>query len=122
GVWGSLWLALVHLRLGEERSVTVTFLTLAAAQLWHVFAQRQRGSRPFKNEITRNPYVWGALALCAGLLVLAVYLPPFAALLKLRDPGAAGWAIVVGMSAAPMFVGQVVREVLWRRSRGAHPA
>src|SRR5882724_4023782 len=115
GVWGALWLALVHLRLGEEQAVTITFLTLAAAQLWHVFNQRQRGSALFRNEITRNPYVWGALALCAGLLVLAVYFPPFAALLKLRDPGLAGWAVVLAMSLAPLVVGQTVRSILWRR-------
>jgi P-type Ca2+ transporter type 2C len=112
-VWGALWLALAHLRVGGERAVTITFLTLAAAQLWHVFDLRPRGSRLLDNDIVRNPYIWGALALCAGLLVLAVYFRPFAALLKLQDPGLLGWMVVVTMSLAPLVAGQVARAILW---------
>ena len=61
-------LALVHLWLGLEKqaAVTVTFLTLAFAQLWHVFNMRHPTSHLLYNEITRNSWIWAALALCAG--------------------------------------------------------
>ena len=70
--------ALHGLQMGAGRAVTVLFLTLAFAQLWHVFNMRSRGSSRCRNEITRNPFVWAAIVLCAGLLLAAVYVPPLA--------------------------------------------
>ena len=57
------------LRLQGEALVTVSFLTLAFAQLWHVFNMRGRGSGVFRNAVTRNPYVWMAVALCTAILL-----------------------------------------------------
>ena len=68
-------LALGPLGLRPAEAVTVSFLTLAFAQLWHVFDMREPGSPLLANEITRNPWVWGALALCSGLLLAAVAIP-----------------------------------------------
>jgi Ca2+-transporting ATPase len=50
----------------EARAVTLSFLSLVLAQLWHVFNMRDRGTHLIRNDITRNPYVWGALALCVA--------------------------------------------------------
>ena len=58
-----------------EEATTVAFLTLAMAQLWHVFTMRNPGSGWIRNEITENPWVWGALGLCIVLLLLAVGFP-----------------------------------------------
>jgi Ca2+-transporting ATPase len=107
-VLGALGLALILFGMGERQAVTVSFLTLAMAQLWHVFNMRERGSSLVNNEITRNPYVWGALALCVGLLLLAVYFPVLAQVLKLANPGLRGWSLAVGLSLIPMVVGQFV--------------
>jgi Ca2+-transporting ATPase len=109
-VLGALGLALAWLGMGEEGAVTVSFLTLAFAQLWHVFNMRDRGSNLFRNDITRNPLVWGALALCAGLLLLAVYLPGLAGVLKVVDPGGKGWVLVLTMSAIPLGIGQILKS------------
>lgn len=100
-------LALSHFKWGETRSVTVAFLTLAFAQLWHVFNMRDRSSGLIRNEVTRNPFVWGGLVLCAGLLVLAVYLPGLSTVLKITDPRPEGWALVLAMSLAPWAGGQL---------------
>ena len=82
-----------------------SFTTLALAQLWHVFSVRDPGSRPFRSQVARNPWVWGALALCVGLLLAAVYLPGLAAVLSVVDPGRTGWAVAVGFSLLPWAVG-----------------
>jgi len=108
-VFGALAWSLRGLGLGEERAVTVAFLTLAFAQLWHVFNLRAPGSALFANEVTRNPYVWGALVLCAGLLLATVALPPLAALLHLAAPGAAGWGVAAVMSLLPLALGQAAK-------------
>ena len=114
-VLGALALALGGLGFDDRQAVTVSFLTLALAQLWHVFTMRDRGSHPLRNDVVRNPWVWGALALCAGLLLAAVYLPGLAEVLGLVPPGARGWALAIGLSLVPWAVGMVLRS---RRGQG----
>ena len=99
-------LALFWLRLEAAAAVTVAFLTLALAQLWNVFNVRDADAGLFDNEVTRNPYVWGALALCLGLIGLAVWLPSLASLLGLPDPGPGGLALAAASSLAPLGLGQ----------------
>ena len=114
-VLGSLALALSWLQLTTRQAVTVSFLTLAFAQLWHVFNMRDRGSGLLLNEITANRSVWGALVLCTGLLLLAVYLPGLSGILKLSAPGGHGWALVAVMSLAPLTAGQIYAS--WPRRK-----
>jgi len=109
-VLGVLVLALVGLGMEQERAVTISFLTLAFAPLWHVFNMRDRGSRFLSNEVVRNRWVWGALVLCTGLLVAAVYMPGLNTLLKVKDPGLTGWGLVLGASLLPWLVGQIFRS------------
>ena len=61
--------------------------------------------------MTRNPYVWGALALCVGLLFGAVYVPEIADVMNVRSPSVEGWGIVALMSLLPLVVGQIVLAV-----------
>ena len=56
-----------------RQSVTVTFLTLAFAQLWHAFNMRSARAGLFVNEVTRNGWLWAALVLCATLLAVPPY-------------------------------------------------
>jgi len=109
-VLAALALALAR-GMDPEQAVTISFLTLAFAQLWHVFDMRDWRSALVRNEITENPYVWGALALCTGFLAVAVYGPVLPRVLDLHDPGRQGWLIVLGLSVAPMLVGQLVMIV-----------
>ncbi|MGD8329043.1 MAG: cation-transporting P-type ATPase [Acidobacteriota bacterium] len=105
-VLASLAIALYVLGYDRRRAVTISFLTLAAAQLWHVFNARQQDSSFLGNDVVRNPWVWGALALCAGLLAAAVYLPVLSTALRTSGPGATGWALVMAMSLLPLAAGQ----------------
>ncbi|MFO7769146.1 MAG: cation-transporting P-type ATPase [bacterium] len=109
GVLGALALALLWLELPRQQAITVSFLTLAFAQLWHVFNMRGSSSGFFRNEVTRNRYVWGALGLCILLLVVAVFVPPLAHVLHVEDPGWRGWGVVGLMSLAPIAAGLVTR-------------
>ena len=110
-----------ELGLEGDALVTVSFLTLAFAQLWHVFNMRGTGSPVFRNAVTRNPYVWMAVALCTAILLLAVYVQPLAAVLRIVSPDLAGWTLIVAASMAPLLVGIMVgafRAVMSRTSRG----
>ena len=118
--FGAMTLAHLWLQLDGRSVVTVSFLTLAFAQLWHVFNMRDPGSGWLQNEVTRNPWVWGSIFLCVALLVAPIYLTPLAHLLHLVRPDLDMWAIILGMSLAPIFVGQAAAQFLgWRRLRAS---
>ncbi|MBT8086082.1 MAG: cation-transporting P-type ATPase [Woeseia sp.] len=97
-----------------QLAVTVSFGTLALAQLWHVFNMRSVPSRFFMNEVSSNPWIWLALALCLVLTVAAVKVESFSSVLSLQDPGPAGWLLIVVMSLVPLLAGGPLR-VLMRR-------
>jgi Ca2+-transporting ATPase len=105
---GALVVARSWLMLPEREAVTISFLTLAFAQLWHVFNMRGPNSSALLNVVTANPFVWAALALCTALLLGAVYVPAIADLLKVVPPDGQGWSVALGMSLLPLFVGQLV--------------
>jgi Ca2+-transporting ATPase len=109
-VLGALWLALTWLGLEKQQAVTVSFMTLAFAQMWHVFNMRDRGSGFLRNDITRNPFVLSSLGFCTCLLLAGVYIPGLAAVLKVADPGMRGWMLVGGMSLLPWVIGQILKS------------
>ena len=105
-VLGAFALSLGPMGYAREPAVTVSFLTLAFAQLWHVFDMREPGSGVWRNQVTQNPWVWGALALCTGLLLAAVAFPGTREVLTLARLDPAAWALVLAASLAPTLLGQ----------------
>jgi len=100
--------ALQWLGFDTVRAVTVAFLTLGFSKLWFVLNLRDRGAKPWNNDIVRNPWVWGALALCSGLLLLAAWWPPLQSVLPTESPGWRGWLLILGASLAPALLGLFV--------------
>jgi Ca2+-transporting ATPase len=96
--------------MGAEEVVTMSFLTLAFAQLWHVFNMRELTSGIVRNEVTKNAYVWGALGLSALLVIGTVYLPGVSLALGTAPLGLESWLVVFGMSLLPLGAGQVLLE------------
>ncbi|HSF95648.1 MAG TPA: cation-transporting P-type ATPase [Thermohalobaculum sp.] len=99
------------LEIGYERALTVSFLTLAFAQLWNVFNMRDPRSPMILNDITRNPFVWAALALCTALLLAVTFIPFLAEVLRLERPGAAAWGLIAVFSLLPLAAGQISKAV-----------
>jgi Ca2+-transporting ATPase len=127
GVWVALLVATSALGLTDRAATTVAFLTLAVAQMLHVFTMRASGAGVLRNEITANPWIWAALVVCAALLLLAVHWPPLAELLTLVDPGVRGWATALMCAAIPLVLGQVAllfadRDAARRRGSGPRHA
>jgi len=112
GTFGALAAARLWLDLDSKSAVTVAFLTLAFAQLWHAFNMRHPRSGLLRNEVTRNPWLWGALLLCTALLAAPPYLAPIADAMHLIPPTPIMWAIILGSSAAPLVVTQAVTLTL----------
>jgi Ca2+-transporting ATPase len=116
-VLSAMALAVFALGYESDAAVTVSFCTLALAQVWHVLNMRGPQSGAVRNEITRNPWVWAAVVLCVALILGALYLPPVAAILSLSAPGAGAWAVIVVMSLLPVCLGPLVRAFGARFSR-----
>jgi Ca2+-transporting ATPase len=111
-VLAAFWMALARLGMTEQQAVTVSFLTLAFAQLWHVFNMRSHGAPLLRNDIVANGWIWSALAICTVLLIAAIFLPPLARVLRVEAPSTDGWMLIAGMSMTPVVVGQAVRPWL----------
>lgn len=106
-VLSAFYLSLGPLGLSQREAVTVSFLSLALARLWHVFNMRDSDSGFWNNQVRKNRWVWRALLLCVVLVVGATYLRGLADVLSLTRPGAAAWVAIVCASLLPLIVGQV---------------
>ncbi len=104
-------LATAAFGLSEENAVTVSFLVLAFARVWHIFNMRNPESHLLHNEITANRYVWGALVLCGVLLAAVAYIPGLSAVLSLSGPRPAEWGLICVLSLIPLVVGQAIKAL-----------
>jgi Ca2+-transporting ATPase len=106
------------LDLGVEQATTVSFLTIALCQLWHVFNMRSRRSSLWRNDVIENRLIWYALALCLCLIVMAINVPVLATALELAPIGTKGWTLALACSLMPLVGGQIWLGL----SRGHAPA
>ena len=93
----------------EQVVNNVAFVTLTFAQLFHVFNMASPQSRLFLNEITRNKFVWLALFLCVGLLLLVFALPETRLVLRLAILPMRVWAVCLLAGIAPTVVIQLYK-------------
>lgn len=113
-VLGVFAYALTVMNVDTQTAVTISFLTYGLARLWHAFNMRSSSTSLFRNNIVQNPFVWGALVICAGLLLAAVFVPFLASLLKTQMLQPQEWTVVVVGSLIPLFVGQIALVVIGR--------
>jgi len=114
-VLGAMAVAVLALGFDPTRAITVSFLTLAFSQMWHVFNMREDSSHWARNEVTRNPWIWAALAICLVLIGAAVFVPGVNTVLALANPGLSGWLLVLGASAIPVILAPAVRLLVSKR-------
>jgi len=89
------------------RAMTIAFMTLALAQLFHLGNARSSGPVLAWKRATANYWALGALPLVLTLQLLAVYWPPLASVLRTVPLGASDWLVVGGLSLVPAAVGQI---------------
>jgi len=101
----------------EATAVTISFLTLGLAKLWFVFNLSDWNAPAWNNDVVRNRWIWGSIALCLGLLVAAVYTPGLTTVLKTQPPGPWGWTLAFSASLVPLLVGLIARPIsrLWKK-------
>jgi Ca2+-transporting ATPase len=96
-------------------------MTLALAQLFHVFNARSARPVVFGRRLFRNRWVWGALALTIGLQLATVYNPLLARVLRTQQLTALDWAVVLAASLMPLVIGQMLKPISMGSSRRRAP-
>lgn len=99
-----------------EAAVTVSFMTLALAQLFHLGNARSRLPVLSPSAILANRWAVAAVPVVVGLQLLATYWPPLRRVLGTvpLSPGELGLALALAL--VPAVVGQLVQ---WAQNRAA---
>jgi Ca2+-transporting ATPase len=90
----------------------VAFLTLASAQLFHVFNMASFHSKLFFNEVTKNKFVWLAIGICTGLMVLVYQLPQARLVLGLVELPFDVWLVSIIASLLPLVLVQGYKIIM----------
>ncbi len=108
----------------EGMAVTTAFLTLALAQFWHAFNVDEEHKVHPGARALRSSYVWGALTLCIAIVLIAVYVPPLSHVLRLEQPPANVWLLILGASFLPLAGATLLRAAMasWRARTALWPS
>lgn len=98
--------------LGKDICNNIAFFSLSFAQLFNVLNMRDPDENVFVNQVSRNKWVWGALALCLGALLAAYYIPGLSDILSLQDMGTDAWILIAIGSIVPTFIIQPLKQVV----------
>lgn len=103
----------------SEKAVTMAFLTLSLAQVFHL--ENARSSTPVMawRSVVRNRYALGAVALTILLQALALHLPALAQILRTQPLTVVEWLSALGFAVVPAIVGQTLK---WSRGQPAAEA
>ena len=89
-----------------RRAMTVAFMTLAFAQLFHLLNARRNGPAITPKHAFSNRWALGAVVLVTALQIVSAHLPPLAAVLGTVPLSMADWTIVLGLAVIPAALGQ----------------
>lgn len=99
----------------DKISNNVAFITLAFAQLFHVFNMSAFDSKVFINDITKNKYVWLAVVICTGFMILVFISPQMRLVLGLDFLPTKIWIVSILASFIPLFLIQLYK-IIFRKS------
>jgi len=102
---------------GLRHAVTMAFMTLALAQVFHAFNVRSQRRSVFTARLFTNSWLWGAVLLCLLLQLAAVYVPFLQTVLHTVPLSVADWGVIAGCSLLPVAVVELVKVVQRQASR-----
>ena len=100
---------------GLQHAVTIAFMTLALAQVFHAFNARSRTRSAFTAQLFTNAWLWAATILCILLQIAAVTVPFLRTILHTVPLTTTDWVLIVLSSLAPVAIVEFVKLVQrWR--------
>lgn len=103
----------------ERVTNNVAFITLAFAQLFHVFNMSSPKSPFWVNDITQNKFVWWALLLCTGLMALVFLVPSLRLVMRLAVLPGKVWLVSIVASLLPLILIQTYTYFWGNRAQSA---
>ncbi len=95
----------------------VAFITLAFAQLFHVFNMATVNANILVNDITKNKFVWLAIVVCSGLMVLVYVVPQMRLVLGLSTLPLQIWLVCIVAGLLPLLAMQLYKLVRGKKSQ-----
>ena len=89
---------------GLRHATTIAFMTLALAQVFHVFNARSQLRSAFTSRLFTNGWLWAAVVMCLVLQGLAVSMPILQKVLHVAPPLTSDWALIAACSLLPVAV------------------
>jgi Ca2+-transporting ATPase len=105
-----LW-ALAH---APAQAATMSFMTLALAQIFHLGNARSHDAVVDPRRAFSNPYAIGAVVVSVGLQVAPSAIAPLGTLLHAASLGVREWGVVLALSFVPALTGQAFRLAFHR--------
>ncbi len=103
---------------GLRHAVTIAFMTLALAQIFHAFNARSRTRSAFTAGVFSNLWLWAAVLASVSLQAAAVYVPFLRGVLGTVPLAGADWGLIAAASLAPLAVVETVKAVQRRSAPG----
>ncbi len=100
-----------YLKAADDVVNNMAFYTLVLAQLLNVFNLPQRHLSFFRNEVMKNPWVWGAIAICLLLTILGYLIPPLRQTLLLVPLTAAQILWVIAFAFGSLVITQLIKRL-----------
>jgi len=89
----------------------VAFITLAAAQLFHVFNMSSLRSGMVKNEVTKNKIIWMAITFCFALVTFVYVVPQIRDVLHLSILPISVWLVALITAMLPLVLVQTYKLI-----------
>ena len=99
------------LKLAPMAINNMAFYTLVLAQLFNVFNMPKRQELFFVNEVTKNPWVWGAIVLSIMITLGAYLIPPVARALSLETFSSGHLGVTILFAFGSLVLAQFVKRV-----------
>lgn len=96
---------------GLRHATTMAFVTLALAQVFHVFNARSQVRSAFTSRLFANFWLWAAVAACLILQAAALYVPLLQKVLHTVPPAASDWGVIAACSLMPVAVVEFVKVI-----------
>ena len=100
-----------YIGLDNKIANNMAFITLAFAQLFHVFNMSSPHSKFVVNEITTNKFIWLALLLCSGLILLVYAVPQMRLVLGLAILPGKAWLASIVAASLPLLAVQLYKII-----------
>lgn len=111
GVLGITFFAHYFLALPDQKINNMAFYTLVLAQLFNVFNLPKRELSFFRNEVTKNLWVWGAIVLCMLLTAMGYFIYPLRQALSLVPLTAGQLLWVLVFAVGSLIITQLIKRL-----------